>query len=651
MEYKISQPLYLNEQGSKRSYSEDYIAPAPGQATVETRIFMVCDGVGGNVRGDLASRRVCEFFSDSVSKFIQKKKLSSEEIDYSEAGQREILNSILQRTEKELDRIVAEHPDYKGMATTLTYLHLSPKGAVIAWAGDSRVYHIRNGKILFKTEDHSLVNQLVKAGQITEEEAIHHPQKNVILRAVSGSENETSLDVKVIGFHEIKEEDIFLLCTDGILDGIDETELLQLFLNNYSDQQIIDFIDDKCDRDSNDNYSMYLVRNQRVILNTSEKGEAKKGVHTKTEQVEGTQAHLPVIDSTTGVEKRANNSFRKSLIIAIGVAIGISFLWFALSYLGIFPKVDEELTEIRDKVRNAERDLKRSSGLQDTIKALQGITADSITPEWTKKLNEDTTQLVKDLKTRLEGQQELLKSALIRESDLTTQLNKYCEDYQNVSNTLETLNDVNTQEDFKKSAETLKENFEMLCTELTGSKGNCRELCADMYTVIGADATPLSDEELEATASPVYRGIDTINETPWNRFEEIRHIGENVFKVRLPGKKKWGIYPQKKVNKRLFFFSVDPVTIKGMTTDYTFDKVYEYHNGVVKAVRGDEEFLITTGGHVIGSEDIHRYRFSWVEEQFGATCQDYAKVVLRGTFDDTVFLQKSGAIERLRPCE
>ena len=97
-----------------------------------------------------------------------------------------MLNSILLRTELELDKIVAKNPEYKGMATTLTYLHLSPEGAIIAWAGDSRVYHIRDGKILFKTEDHSLVNQLVQAGQITEEEAAHHPQKNVILRAVIG---------------------------------------------------------------------------------------------------------------------------------------------------------------------------------------------------------------------------------------------------------------------------------------------------------------------------------------------------------------------------------------------------------------------------------------------------------------------------------
>ena len=72
MDYKISHPLHLNEKG-KRPYSEDYIAPAPGQAMVETRIFMVCDGVGGNARGDLASREVCRFFSKSVREFIQKK--------------------------------------------------------------------------------------------------------------------------------------------------------------------------------------------------------------------------------------------------------------------------------------------------------------------------------------------------------------------------------------------------------------------------------------------------------------------------------------------------------------------------------------------------------------------------------------------------
>ena len=198
------------------------------------------------------------------------------------------------------------------------------------------------------------------------------------------------------------------------------------------------------------------------------------------------------------------------------------------------------------------------------------------------------------------------------------------------------MNNDKAEEKAQEAVDELKKEFENICTELRGGKRSCRGDCSDMYASHLPNGDPISNEEMSAIASPVFRGIDTINDLPWSRFEEIRYIGENVFKVRLPRKKKWGIYPQKKINKRDFFFSVDPVKIDGRLYNYSFDEVYTYHNGVVKAVRGNEQFLISSKGYVIGS--TNKLKFRWVEEKFGNTCPDFARVVPIGRSDTVSFI-------------
>lgn len=260
LKYQLSNPVFLLEQG-KRPYLEDAIYPAASEATPESRIFMVCDGVGGSTRGDEASRLTCTFFPSLVSDHLEKLTAS----DYAFTEHLEFLSKRLIKLEDQMDEHIHQHPEFRGMATTVTYLHLSPYGVIMAWAGDSRIYQIRNGERFFRTEDHSLVNELVRRGEITEEEAARHPRKNVILRAVSGAGNPAKLDLRIRDYSQIEDGDYFLACTDGIIDGIEEAELCQVVGDpTKSLEEKRDLIREKCVIHSRDNFAMYLIKVEAV---------------------------------------------------------------------------------------------------------------------------------------------------------------------------------------------------------------------------------------------------------------------------------------------------------------------------------------------------------------------------------------------------
>lgn len=248
MTISIQQPVFLHQQG-RRKNNEDSIYPFEGAATTEDRLFIVCDGVGGANRGEVASRMVCELFHAYFAEH--------ESDTYDQA----YFDDALTFVEAKLSEYVLHNPDCAGMATTITLLYIDEKNrrATIAWSGDSRVSHVRNGKILYETDDHSLVNELLKRGELTPEEAKVHPQRNVILRAISGFETPTQIDIHHIT--DIQEGDFFMLSTDGILESIDDRILVTLLGKpNVSLDKVRDDIHMFCKQGSNDNYSMYLVQ-------------------------------------------------------------------------------------------------------------------------------------------------------------------------------------------------------------------------------------------------------------------------------------------------------------------------------------------------------------------------------------------------------
>jgi PPM family protein phosphatase len=237
---------HLYEIGGKKN-QEDYIWPASGNANLDDRVFIVCDGVGGSENGEIASRLISEFIAKQV-------------VNYSETEMSsELINELLEEGRRKLMKYAADQGLNDDMATTFSLLILYDHRAFIAWCGDTRVYHLRHGIALYKTEDHSLVNTLVKEGEITDEEARLHPQKNIILRAIKA--DGSPIDAEGHWVDEVQDGDYFMLCTDGILENVTDADIK--FLLNQNDKgkiKLVKSFQQFCFNKTRDNYSMYLVK-------------------------------------------------------------------------------------------------------------------------------------------------------------------------------------------------------------------------------------------------------------------------------------------------------------------------------------------------------------------------------------------------------
>lgn len=215
MKYKLK--VYTIEHPGQRKdaqgnpHQEDSIFPAHGKGRDTDRLFILCDGMGGHDAGEVASATVCGSMS---RKILQ----SPENKEHFTTDDFEI---ALDAAYRELDR--KDSGALKKMGTTMTFLKLHSGGALIAHIGDSRVYHIRPGnngentEILFVTRDHSLINDLIKIGELTLEEARFSPRKNVITRAMQPN-METRCKADIYTTEDIQPGDFFYLCSDGMLE-------------------------------------------------------------------------------------------------------------------------------------------------------------------------------------------------------------------------------------------------------------------------------------------------------------------------------------------------------------------------------------------------------------------------------------------------
>ena len=249
MKIQIAPPQALHGIG-KRNNNEDNLFPAFSCATTRDRIFLVCDGVGGSEKGEIASQITCRAIPEYFT------------INRLEISTVENVNHSIGFAKAEMEAYLKNNPGSEGMATTVTFLHLHENGATVAHIGDSRIYHIRHGKTFWKTRDHSYVNNLVEAGLITETEALTHPQRNVIMRALQGNDREVFADVYSIT--DVLANDYFFLCSDGIFEGIDEQTLEKTLNSAESDEAKMKSIETNCTNKSNDNFTAYLIRIQSV---------------------------------------------------------------------------------------------------------------------------------------------------------------------------------------------------------------------------------------------------------------------------------------------------------------------------------------------------------------------------------------------------
>lgn len=239
----------------KRPHNEDSIFPDNEHASPLKSLFIVCDGVGGSSKGEVASKMVCTEINDY---FVANNIVSSDE---------EVIQSTIKYVTSQFDQYIDTHHEAHGMASTMTLLHLHKKGATVAHIGDSRVYLFRKGEIVFKTKDHSLVQELYDMGEITAEQMKIHPRRNHITRAIQGL-NKRTLKADVSIMHDFQPGDIFFLCTDGVLESCSDDDLQEYFKDNSYIDDVLQIIEDKCNQNSKDNSSAYIVQLNKAYIET-----------------------------------------------------------------------------------------------------------------------------------------------------------------------------------------------------------------------------------------------------------------------------------------------------------------------------------------------------------------------------------------------
>ena len=249
MNITIGKPCAVSETGGRLN-NEDTIFPQPETLDSQQSLFLVCDGVGGAEKGEIASSLACEAFNNYFTTF-----LSGNPTDV-------FIQKAIQYTEIRFDDYVKQHPESTGMATTFTMVYIGSNGITLAHIGDTRIYHIRKGEILFRTEDHSLLNSWIKLGKITPEEAQHHPQKHVILKAIQRSDRPAEPDIARI--RDLESGDYLFMCSDGVLEQLTDKQLAQIFAAHPCAEDIKNEIVSVCHSGSRDNYSFYIIPVQQV---------------------------------------------------------------------------------------------------------------------------------------------------------------------------------------------------------------------------------------------------------------------------------------------------------------------------------------------------------------------------------------------------
>lgn len=211
-------------------------------------IYAVADGMGGHLAGEVASRMAIE----SMKRMAEKHEIASISI----------LREAVCGAHEDIAKAARENKTCAGMGTTLSVMWRGGRYMYIAHVGDSRIYRFRRGKLECITQDHSLVEELVRAKIITREEARNHPRRNIITRAL-GTPGENAPDLLAA---DMEKDDLWLLCTDGLCGMITDEEIARVLADPSIDiQQKADCLIDKAlAAGGRDNVTLVLCRSEGV---------------------------------------------------------------------------------------------------------------------------------------------------------------------------------------------------------------------------------------------------------------------------------------------------------------------------------------------------------------------------------------------------
>ena len=240
---------YLTDPGKVRERNEDsviIVENASGEV-----LMCVCDGMGGHKNGEVASSIAITHISKRF-KSISSVGNKDDAINW--------IQSTVSEANVEIFKYVKEHPESAGMGTTVVLAILTSRFLLFGNIGDSSGYVIKNKKLHKVTIDHTLVNLLVKSGELTEEEAKEHPRKNVLMRAL-GATPTVEIDI----FNVELGVDGIMLCSDGLTNMLNETQIVKVLNSDATIDEKLEKLIFKCNnRGGNDNISVALLYKEEM---------------------------------------------------------------------------------------------------------------------------------------------------------------------------------------------------------------------------------------------------------------------------------------------------------------------------------------------------------------------------------------------------
>lgn len=326
MKFEIFTPIVIHELG-QRSNQEDSVFPAKGVAASSDRLFLVCDGMGGHARGEVASANVVDAFTAWVMQHTLPDGRVTDSI---------IVDALLSAHQR-LNTLDdgAEHK----MGTTLTMVCLHSAGVSMGHVGDSRIYHVRPSQraILYKSIDHSLVYELYRNGVISHDEMVTSPHRNVITRAVMpGKDSVDKIDIAHTT--NVLPGDYFLLCSDGMLENMTDAQLLEVLCSHSPCEAIASTLVTMT-QDNKDNHSAVLIKIKSVIAEPADKRHPNDEHISPYNDVIATARDAstwatPIIpEPDDGNRSEPTNNAAPAMGIAGGSKKGKSKLWLLLAML------------------------------------------------------------------------------------------------------------------------------------------------------------------------------------------------------------------------------------------------------------------------------------------------------------------------------
>jgi protein phosphatase len=235
--------------GMKRQNNEDnYLI------NDEVGVYVCCDGMGGHAGGEYASQ-IAVTTVEEVLANIRDEGTADDAAGEDQITQEKIKYAIRLAGKRIYERAQAD-PEFRGMGTTAVILLFRRGMAYLAHVGDSRGYLLRGGQITQRTEDHSWVNEQIKAGLITAETAKHHRFRNIITRSL-GFQEEVEIDTQVL---KAEPGDMFLLCSDGLTNLVSEEEIRDMLVAKSFQETLRDLVALANERGGDDNITAVLAR-------------------------------------------------------------------------------------------------------------------------------------------------------------------------------------------------------------------------------------------------------------------------------------------------------------------------------------------------------------------------------------------------------